>query len=164
MNGQAHIRTDALLFWKKHIWKELNTAISQKLNSNHQGPKRFPRVKLASVSKAVTKRRLPRTGPFIALLVSRPGADGRWRQTYGSPINRRFNIIFSCFICQSLYTIPITFVLCSVRHNDLTKQHCIFSMCSELSKHSLILTASQGSSSIYGWENKIDCEPKYILM
>lgn len=65
-------------------------------------------------------------------------------------------LIFSCFICQSLYAILITFELCCVIHNDLKRQHCIFSNCSELSKHSLILTASQGSSSNYRWENKID--------
>lgn len=64
--------------------------------------------------------------------------------------------IFSCFFCQSLYVILITFKLCSVIHNELKRQYCIFSICSELSKHSLILTASQCSSSIYGWENKID--------
>ena len=73
-------------------------------------------------------------------------------------------LIFSCFICQSLYTILITFELCSVIHNDVKRQHCIFSICSELSKRSLILTASQGSSSIYGWENKIDWVAECILM
>lgn len=72
-------------------------------------------------------------------------------------------LISSCFICQSLYTILITFELCSVIHNDLKRQHCIFSICSELSKYSLILTASQGSSLIYGWENKIDWILECIL-
>lgn len=60
-------------------------------------------------------------------------------------------LIFSCLICQSLYIILITSELCSITRNDLKRQHCIFSICGELSNHSLILPASQDSCSIYGW-------------
>jgi len=75
MNGQARIHSDVLI-WKKHTRKELNTAISQKLKGIHQSPTRFPRVKLSSISKAITKRRLERARSFIALLVSEPRMDG----------------------------------------------------------------------------------------
>lgn len=151
-----------LLFWKKRTWKELNADISQKLNNVNQEPNKISPCETLLIVKGYCKGEHSREWDHSLHCQS---LNKEWMADEERPMAAPVTgiSIFSCFFCQILYATLITFELCSVIHNELKWQHCIFSICSELSKHSLILTAPQRSSSIYGWENKIDWVLENIL-
>lgn len=139
MNGQAHIHSDALLFWKKHTWKIILTFHKIWTVSTRVQPD-FPTWN-SLFQRPLQREDSQEQDQWLHFWSPNQVEMADEETPMAFPLIG--GLIFSCIICQSLYTILVTSELLSVIHNDLKKQHCIFSICSELSQHSLILSAAQ---------------------